>query len=127
MVHPGGAVSGPLDYIARMFSMHHPRGSGIHDSGYLKQGNINLNNRPIVHNSDGSISTVRSGSYENDAGQEVLIPTVGNEGMIMSMPQAAQYWGDRGQFLGKFASPDQATAYALWLHAQQAKLYGGRQ
>jgi hypothetical protein len=100
------------------------RGSGIHDSGYLVQGNIDLNNRPRVKNADGSISTVRSGSYENNAGQEVLIPTISNEGKTMSMPEAMQYWGALQQFLGKFASPDQADAYAIWLHNQQAQQYG---
>lgn len=89
--------------------------------GLLSPGNINLYNRPSVPNPDGSISTVRSGSYGNDAGQEVLIPTVTNEGQILPMNEAAQYWGQKGQNLGVFDTPQHADIYAYLLHlAQQA-------
>ncbi len=114
------------EYLAKMFSIRQPRGGIPFDSGHLTQGNINLSNRPVVDRGDGHYSTVASGSYENNAGNEVLIPTVSNEGTIMPMSEAQRYWGLLGQNLGTFASPDQATAYALWLHAQQAKQYGGR-
>lgn len=116
-----------MQFLVDALMRRTPRGSGIHESGLLQPGNINLNDRPTVHNADGTISTVRSGSYENNAGQEVLIPTVSNEGTIMPMHEAQQYWGQRGQNLGKFATPDQADAYAIWLHNQQAKQYGGGQ
>lgn len=93
--------------------------------GMVQQGNIDLAKRPIVKNADGSFSTVRSMSYENDAGQEVLIPTVSDEGKIMSNQEAIRYWGEKGQFLGKFDNPDDATAYAEALHNAQAGYYGG--
>ncbi|WP_206631166.1 transglycosylase SLT domain-containing protein [Mesorhizobium sp. M7A.F.Ca.MR.362.00.0.0] len=94
--------------------------------GLVQPGNIDLATRPIVKNADGTISTVRSMSYENDAGQEVLIPTVSNEGRIMSNEEAIKYWGEKGQFLGKFDNPDDATAYAQSLHETQAQFYGNR-
>jgi hypothetical protein len=112
------------DYLRSLFT---PRGSGVHDSGTLAPGNINLNNRPRVKNPDGTISTVRSMSYRNSKGEEVLIPTVSDEGTIMTPEEAMRYWGVRNMFLGKFASPAQADAYAQWLHNQHAKQYGGGQ
>lgn len=91
--------------------------------GLVAPGNINLNNRPSVRNADGSISTVRSISYQNDAGQEVLIPTVSNEGRVMSNEEAIKYWGQKGQNLGVFDTPENATAYAEALHESQAQQY----
>lgn len=90
--------------------------------GLLEKGNIDIHNRPVVKNSDGSISTVRSMSTNID-GREVLIPTVSDDGRIMSDDEAIDNFMRTGKHLGMFDSPDDATAYAESLHNQQANEY----
>lgn len=94
------------------------------NTGQLAPGNIDLGNRPTVRNPDGSISTVRSISINVD-GKEVLIPTVTDDGRVVSDEEASQQFYRTGRHLGVFASPEAATAYAQQLHQQQAARYGG--
>lgn len=82
---------------------------------------IYIYNRPKVKNSDGSYSTVRSISIEED-GKQILIPTVvGNK--VVSNKEAIDYYHKTGQHLGQFASRQDADAYANQLHNQQAQYY----
>lgn len=90
------------------------------DDGLIEAGNIDLATRPRVRNADGTTSTVRSISA-NYGGQEVLVPTVSDDGRVLSDEEALQAFEKTGRHLGKFKSPEAATAYAKRLHDQQAQ------
>lgn len=90
--------------------------------GMLSQGNIDLTARPVVKNPDGSISTVRSMSFNED-GREVLVPTVSPDGKILSDDEAIDLYRKTGANLGMFDTPEAATSYAESLHNQQDRLY----
>ena len=92
--------------------------------GRWGEGNIDLNNRIVVHNQDGSISTERSISANFD-GVEVLIPTVIN-GTIVSDQAAINYYVQTGEYLGKFATVAAADEYAERLHLRQQWYYTQR-
>ena len=87
-------------------------------------GNINLLNRPRVKNKDDSISTVRSMSVGID-GQEVLIPTISEDGRIMSDDEAIDVYKKTGKYLGKFKTIEDSLEYAKQLHNDQQELISG--
>lgn len=102
-----------------------PQGPAAQSSGLLVPGNINLNKRPIVHNADGSYSTVRSITITDDQGRAILIPTVVGK-RVVSNEQAVRHYKRTGQHLGIFDSEVDADAYAQTLHDAQAAQYGAR-
>ena len=82
-------------------------------------GNLPLEVGPQVKNKDGSISTVRTISIGVPEG-EVLIPTV-VDGRVVSDEQAIEHFNRTGQNFGTFRSPEEATAYAQWLHRKHER------
>lgn len=94
--------------------------------GMIEPGNIDLSGRPVVRNADGSISTVRSISVGMD-GKEYLIPTISEDGKVLSDADAVKQFKKTGKHLGVFDSPEDATAYARQLHEDQENLYAPQQ
>lgn len=93
-----------------------------HHPGMVERGNIDLANRPVAHNRDGSISTVRSITIGPENGHYVLLPTV-IRGRVMPNIYAIRHAQKTGQHLGIFNSERAADRYAGLLHEQQAGMY----
>lgn len=77
-------------------------------------GNINVLNRPIVLNEDGSISTTLSFSVNID-GLEVLLPMIVG-GRKLTQSEAVAHYISTGEHLGVFDTPSEADRYADQLH-----------
>jgi len=88
--------------------------------GLVVGGNIDYRKQPKVKNPDGSISTVRSMSFERN-GKEILIPTVHPDGYIMTPKQAILHYDKTGQHMGIFSTPQTATEYASKIHDNYAR------
>lgn len=93
------------------------RGQGGADD---EPGNVDLDKRPIVTNPAGGYSTVRSASFNVD-GKETLIPTVSDDGKLLSDKAALALYKRTGKHLGRFASVEAADAFAQKLHEDEAK------
>ena len=87
--------------------------------GLLREGTLDLMNRPSVANPDGGESSVFSMSVGFDDG-EYLIPRVSEDGRLMGEEEAIAEFRRTGNHLGVFDSPEAATRYAEALHQQQA-------
>lgn len=87
--------------------------------GLAMPGNIDLSARPTVQNADGTVSTVRSITIEAD-GKAILIPTVTDDGAVVSDEDAVALYEHTGRHLGMFDTEAHADAYAQSLHEDQA-------
>ncbi len=93
--------------------------------GMIEKGNIDIANRPTVHLADGSIATVRSMGINVD-GKEYLIPTVSDDGRLLTKDEAIAEFKKTGKHLGVFDSPEASDRYAVALHNQQDGMYTGK-
>lgn len=89
--------------------------------GTVQPGNVDLMNRPRVKNADGSVSTIRSIGIEVD-GKNVLIPTVSEDGRVMSNAEAIKTYMRTGRHLGIYANQAAADRAGQLLHEQQSAL-----
>lgn len=122
----GRPAQGTPEYLAEHEARRVPTGDwqelDKQSGGQFGKGNIDLNNRSIqVHKNGKDYSSLESMSFEEN-GQEVLIPTVVN-GKLLSDDAAIAHYRKTGQHLGKFASPEEASAYALQLERRQQAYY----
>jgi hypothetical protein len=90
-------------------------------TGRWGEGNIDLNNRKVVHNPDGTISTDLSFSINVD-GKEVLIPQV-VDGRIVSEDEAIDHYFETGEYFGIFDTVEEADEYAWILHNRDEWYY----
>ena len=91
----------------------------IEKTGVIEQGNIDLSKRRPIKTKDGEYATVRSMSFSDRNGVEILIPTVVN-GRIVSDDEAIQHYYNTGQHLGKYISPEAANIAAQRIHNAEA-------
>ena len=103
------------DYWANYnFNRHDP-------VGQYGKGTIDMNNRIVVNNPDGSISTDLSFSfYDEDTGKEILIPRIVN-GKVLTEQQAIDHYYEtarenRPEYFGMFDDWKDADEYATMLH-----------
>lgn len=95
--------------------------------GQYGEGNIDLHNRPIYKNADGTISTVDSVTFTVD-GKYVVLPTIvrdenGNAKRLTTDEEIFAHYEKTGEYLGEFDTLEQANIYANRLHSAQAYRY----
>ena len=89
--------------------------------GRYGKGTIDLNNRIIVENDDGSYSTdIAFSFYDEDIGKEILIPLV-VDGKILTEDQAIDHYyktveKGKPEYFGMFDDWKDADEYAMLLH-----------
>ena len=99
--------------------------------GLQEPGNLSIWSRPTVQNSNGSHSSEYSTSFQDENGKEVLVPSVvggkfltptgekppeGSPEEKEMFKRAWQHYGQTGENLGKFDTPENADVYSEQLH-----------
>jgi len=99
--------------------LHHYATGKLQDeeAGLIAPGNIDLNNRPEIQNPDGSVSTVKTITIEED-GRTILLPTIVN-GKELSKEEAVNHYHETGEHMGKFKTQKDADRYDKNLHKEK--------
>lgn len=118
-----GQWHGAPDWAASSFASGGTAAPDRQTAGLVEPGNIDLNNRPTVQMPDGKIATVRSISVGTDQGT-VLIPTISDDGRVLSDEEAKLQYSQTGKHLGVFKDIASADAYGRQLSQAQGRQYG---
>lgn len=98
--------------------------------GQFGRGNIDLYNRPIYKNADGTISTVDSVTFIIDDKYVVLSTIVrdenGNAKRLNTDEEVLAHYEKTGEYLGKFDTQEESDAYANKLHSAQDYYYSNK-
>lgn len=81
-------------------------------------GNIDLDRRPLTHNPDDTISTLLSMSFQDGPGGRNSV----RPGFLSKRGAVDQY-RQTGKHLGMFDTPEEADAFAQFLHEMEARKY----
>ena len=92
--------------------------------GQTEAGNIDLVNRPRVKRENGQISTIATIVVGFDDGH-VVLPTVSDDGRMMTKDEAIDVYRQTGKHLGKFSDLKQAVTASELMHKQQEGMPSG--
>lgn len=84
------------------------------------KGNIDLNSKPLLALGDGSLVSTRGIQYKDDNGKIAIIPTVSDNGLLLTDDEAIDMYKSTGQHLGMFDTEKDANFY----HQQLTKSQG---
>ena len=105
-------------------------------AGLLEPGNIDLSNRPVVHNADGKVSTEYSTSFGDEKGREILVPTIvkgkfltpdgtkpaeGSPEEKQMFKEAQLHYAATHEHMGIFSDARAADKYAQVVHNRNSK------
>lgn len=90
------------------------------DTNTIVPGNLDVTQQPTVQNADGTRSTVRSISIEED-GRTILIPTVSPDGRVLSNQDAIDLYHKTGKHLGVYGDEQLAETAAQQIHQAEAR------
>lgn len=123
----GGKKKEASDKLTKFRDNFYPKGTPKEElpdklpPGMIEPGNIDLFNRPVYKHADGSTSTVRSLGV-NIEGKEFLIPTISDDGKLMTDDEAIQTFLKTKKHLGVFKDVASSNRYGEMLHNQQESL-----